>query len=197
MVRNNHRQNCPKELRIIGVEQTLSLSRHSTEIERDPLKAMQNGEWVWEGGGSRNWTAARQKFRNCFQQIDDELSFFLNRKESRNFYFLDNSFENNFTILLSWNFYLHICRTRFFLINSHIISYIFFLLHFFKIGVLICILCLSVCLFGYSIITHKPLDRFVSNYDWGTRKNQRNFLYRWNSLQMTAHFSRCKCVPWF
>ena len=38
-----------------------------------------------------------------------------------------------------------------------------------KIYIQSCYLCLSVCLFVCPIITHKPLDRFASNFVWGTR----------------------------
>ena len=33
-----------------------------------------------------------------------------------------------------------------------------------------------VCLFVCLIITHEPLDQFVSNFDWGTRENHGNVL---------------------
>ena len=35
---------------------------------------------------------------------------------------------------------------------------------------------LSVCLFVFLIIIHKPLDWFASNFDWGTRENHGNVL---------------------
>ena len=43
------------------------------------------------------------------------------------------------------------------------------ILNFYKS--IICILCLGVCLFVCPIITHEPLDRTVSSFDWGTREN--------------------------
>ena len=37
-------------------------------------------------------------------------------------------------------------------------------------------LCLSVRQFGWPIITHEPLYRLASNFDWGTRENHGNVL---------------------
>ena len=37
-------------------------------------------------------------------------------------------------------------------------------------------LCLSVCQFGWPIITHEPLYRLASNFDSGTRENHGNVL---------------------
>ena len=47
---------------------------------------------------------------------------------------------------------------------------IFFFLAWFII-ILIYIVIISVCLFVCPIITHEPLERFASNFDWGTREN--------------------------
>ena len=35
---------------------------------------------------------------------------------------------------------------------------------------------ISVCLFVFPIITQEPLDRFASNFDWGTWESRRNVL---------------------
>jgi len=35
---------------------------------------------------------------------------------------------------------------------------------------------ISVCLFVCPIITHEPLDRFASKFNWGTRENHGNAL---------------------
>jgi len=35
---------------------------------------------------------------------------------------------------------------------------------------------ISVYLFVFPIITQKPLDRFASNFDWGTRESHENVL---------------------
>ena len=37
---------------------------------------------------------------------------------------------------------------------------------------------ISVCLLRYPIISNKPLDRFVPNFDWKTRKNKEMFLVK-------------------
>ena len=54
-----------------------------------------------------------------------------------------------------------------------------FLIFFFSTWIIIIFMykvVISVCLFVCPIITHEPVDRFASNFDWGTRENHDNVL---------------------
>ena len=61
--------------------------------------------------------------------------------------------------------------------NSNLIftysNSILFLFFNFKIYILSILykVVISICQFVCPIITQEPLDRFVSNFDWGTREN--------------------------
>ena len=59
-------------------------------------------------------------------------------------------------------------NTLLFLPNFYVIEYVF--------NKFISKVVIFVFLFVCSIITHEPLDRFVSNFDWGTRENHGNVL---------------------
>jgi len=74
------------------------------------------------------------------------------------------------TFLVSYKYFLMVLfiamvkiflmtNTLLFLPNFYVIEYVF--------NKFISKVVISVCLFVCSIITHEPLDRFVSNLDWG------------------------------
>ena len=60
----------------------------------------------------------------------------------------------------------------------------------------------SICLLRYPIISNKPLDRFVTNFDWKTRKNKEMFLVKikismmnWSNIEGQVLISRQHWVP--
>ena len=62
---------------------------------------------------------------------------------------------------------------------------------------------ISVCLFVCPIITLEPLDRFGSNFDWGTRETNGNvlsFWQRWVPNLIVVHiyiYSNSKGIKYF